>query len=307
MSDIRLFRLIEDGVEAITGSSMAIEKSLQTLIEQHLETFLGVRFLASEYATTKSHGGRIDTLGIDELNCPVIIEYKRALNENVINQGLYYLNWLMDHRGEFKLLVLEQLGLEAANAIEWRYPRLICIAGDFTKYDAHAIQQIPQNIDLIRYQRFGDDLLLLEHAARSSSVPTVERRESRTPPANLGNQSRAPTGEDLRVQKIFNECAEDVQERYRRLEAFIMGLGDDVEPRILPSYFAFRRLKSFAYVKISSVRGRLYIEVPLPPGIVADEPGFLQNMPRRYVQIKVDTDEQLTQAQPIIAMGYERA
>ena len=32
--------------------------------------------------------------GIDENCSPVIIEYKRALNENVINQGLFYLDWL---------------------------------------------------------------------------------------------------------------------------------------------------------------------------------------------------------------------
>ena len=62
-------------------------------MEHHLESFLGVRFLATEYVTGKTHGGRIDTLGLDDNNCPVIIEYKRALNENVISQGLYYLDW----------------------------------------------------------------------------------------------------------------------------------------------------------------------------------------------------------------------
>jgi RecB family endonuclease NucS len=49
--------------------------------------FLGVTFLASEYSTGKTHGGRIDMLAIDENDCPVIIEYKRSTNENVINQG----------------------------------------------------------------------------------------------------------------------------------------------------------------------------------------------------------------------------
>jgi hypothetical protein len=32
---------------------------------------------------------------------PVFIEYKRALNENVISQGLFYPDWLTDHQGEF--------------------------------------------------------------------------------------------------------------------------------------------------------------------------------------------------------------
>ena len=151
MTGIKLFHIAGDTVQLMPSSAVQVEKSLQTLIERHLETFLGVRFLASEYTTTKSHGGRIDTLGIDENDCPVIVEYKRALNENVINQGLFYLNWLVEHRADFKLLVMEKLGSDPANKIEWRFPRLICIAGDFTKYDEHAIQQIPQNIDRIRY------------------------------------------------------------------------------------------------------------------------------------------------------------
>jgi RecB family endonuclease NucS len=84
-------------------------------MESNLDALLGVRFLASEYRTGKTHGGRIDTLGIDENGSPVIIEYKRAMNENVINQGLYYLDWLLGHRGEFELIVLKTLGKESAD------------------------------------------------------------------------------------------------------------------------------------------------------------------------------------------------
>ncbi|MCL7466845.1 hypothetical protein MXB90_17640, partial [Phaeovulum sp. NW3] len=67
---------------------------------------------------------------IDENGSPVIIEYKRTSSENVINQGLFYLDWLMDHRGDFEVLVMKTLGTEAANTIDWTAPRLICIAAD---------------------------------------------------------------------------------------------------------------------------------------------------------------------------------
>ena len=86
----------------------------------------------------------------------------RATNENVINQGLFYLDWLLDHQGEFELLVLHKYGPDAADAIDWSAPRLLCIAGGFTKYDEYAVQQINRNIELIRYRRFGADLLMLE-------------------------------------------------------------------------------------------------------------------------------------------------
>ena len=110
MSDLKLFRLAPNGVSQLSGGAVALEKSLQQAFEQNLEALLGVRFLASEFVT---EGGRMDTLGIDENNSPVIVEYKRSTNENVINQGLFYLNWLMSHQADFKWLVMERLGKES--------------------------------------------------------------------------------------------------------------------------------------------------------------------------------------------------
>ena len=100
MGDIKLFRVGGSHVEELAGTTDTIEKSLQIFIEKNLEALLGVRLLASEFTT--SNGGRIDTLGLDENGCPVILEYKRSSNENVINQGLFYLDWLMDHRKDFQ-------------------------------------------------------------------------------------------------------------------------------------------------------------------------------------------------------------
>ena len=153
----------------LQGDASDLEKPLQSLIEGNLEPLLGIRFLATEYSTGKTHAGRIDSLGLDENDCPVILEYKRSVGENVINQGLFYLDWLMDHQAEFKLLVMDKLGKPAADRIDWSAPRLVCIAADFTKYDGHAVQQINRNIELIRYRRFGEELLLLELANATSA------------------------------------------------------------------------------------------------------------------------------------------
>jgi RecB family endonuclease NucS len=141
MSDIKLFQMKTNQIEELSGQSVQIEKSLQTLFENNLEALLGIRFIVSEHSTGPVHGGRIDTLGLDEDGCPVIIEYKRAVNENVVSQGLYYLDWLMDHKRDFEWLVLKKLGQKFAEEVDWSSPRLLCIAGDFTKYDEHAVKQ----------------------------------------------------------------------------------------------------------------------------------------------------------------------
>ena len=64
--------------------------------------------------------------------------------------------WLIDHRADFKLLVIEKLGRRAADAIDWSSPVVYCIANAFGRYDLHAIKQMNRNIRLIRYANGGD-------------------------------------------------------------------------------------------------------------------------------------------------------
>src|SRR4051794_21106744 len=173
MSDLKLFRLTNGAATELTSSSVALEKSLQTVVERNMETLFGVRFLASEYSTGLKHAGRIDSLGIDENGSPVIFEYKRAVNENVINQGLFYLDWLLDHRAEFQLLVMDRLGPDPAKSIDWRNPRLVCIASGFTRYDGHAVQQINRSIELVRYRDFSGELLALELVTSTKVDPAT--------------------------------------------------------------------------------------------------------------------------------------
>lgn len=106
MADFKLFS-IKNGVSELPSTQVSLEKELQTLLEKNMMTFFGITFLKSEFKITN---GRMDSIGIDENNCPVIFEYKRSVNENVINQGLFYLDWLLDHKADFKLLVMEVLG-----------------------------------------------------------------------------------------------------------------------------------------------------------------------------------------------------
>src|ERR1700689_718770 len=217
MADIKLFQLQSDSARELRAESADIEKSLQLLMERHLEAFLGVRFLATEYITGKAHGGRIDTLGLDDNNCPVIIEYKRALNENVISQGLFYLDWLMDHQGEFTLQVMKRLGHGWAERIDWSGPRLLCIAGDFTRYDEYAVLQIPRNIELLRYRRYGGDLLLLELVRASTTVPNQRPSKAREAPRE--RQPGGGTAETGAEPKAL-------QDVWESLKAFLLALGD---------------------------------------------------------------------------------
>jgi hypothetical protein len=162
MSDLKLFRIGDGTAVELLGTALALEKPLQVLIERNMDVLFGVRLVASEHSTGKKHGGRIDSLGLDENGSPVIFEYKRSVNENVINQGLFYLDWLLDHRAEFELLVMKKFGSEVSEQIDWSSPRLVCVASDFTCYDEHAIAQINRSIELVRYRDYDGAFLTLD-------------------------------------------------------------------------------------------------------------------------------------------------
>jgi hypothetical protein len=95
----------------------------------------------------------------------------------------------MDHRKDFEWLVLKKLGDKAADTVDWSAPRLICVAGDFNRYDDHAVKQIQRNIELIRYRRFAVDLLMLDLVAVTSvKGPTLESK-----PFAASNSAPSPT------------------------------------------------------------------------------------------------------------------
>jgi predicted transport protein len=300
MADIKLFRFSSAAasVQELQGTSVQLEKSLQTLIERNLEQLLGIRFLASELTTGRSHAGRIDTIGIDENGAPVIIEYKRATNENVINQGLFYLDWLLDHKADFKLLVIEKLGNDVAAEIDWSSPRLICIAGDFTRYDEHAVQQINRNIELIRYRRFAEDLLLFElvNATRGAIVEG-------------GGDPPVPTGRYRTPSQALAAAEQSVRDLFDAVKSFLLALGDDVQFHEGKHYFAFKRLKNFATAEIYSDKMRVWVKVP--PSSIVLEPGFTRdvtNIGHRGtgdLEITIGSAEQFEKAKPLLLKSYE--
>ena len=237
MAEIKLFSLNE-GVKECTSSEVVLEKELQTLIEQNMEIFFGVRFLKSEYVVTN---GRMDSIGIDENNSPVIFEYKRSQNENVINQGLFYLDWLLDHKADFKLLVIDKLGKEAADNIDWSVPCVICVAHDFTKYDMHAVNQMQRNIKLVSYRRYDNGMLLLEHLNTPIVKPIME---------NVGDENGTKNSTQKNHMEKLAAISENMKNLYHSICDFIESLGDDIVSNQLKLYVIFNSTLYDEYYRI---------------------------------------------------------
>lgn len=307
MSDLKLFRIKGGSVTEVERRTAAVEKSLQAQIEQHMDELLGVRFLATEYYTGEKHRGRIDSLGLDENGAPVIVEYKRAVNANIISQGLFYLVWLLDHKGAFQLLVQKKLGLEVSDTIDWNGTRIICIAGGYTHYDLEAVQKIDCNIQLIRYGRYGEYLLALELVnAKSASEPTAGTKAK--PMGKEGHQQKSDDM-DYRLQQANGKLLD----LYEKTKAFLLGFGEDVQFKKLQNYHAFKRIKNFACVEIYPQVKKVTVFVKVDPKNIPLEKGFTRDVSEighfgtGNLEITIKSNDDLQKAESLLRQSYENS
>lgn len=248
------------------------------------------------------------------------LQYKRSVGENVINQGLFYLDWLMDHKAEFKLLVLDKLGAAAADAIDWSAPRVVCIAADFTKYDGHAVQQIGRNIELIRYRRFGDDLLLLEsaNAGGDANSKAASSKQAKAAGGKLDSTATVlpdataakVTGPDKSYAELLAGLSEPMLQLLTSLEDYMFSLGDDVQRKELRVYAAFKRLKNFATVVLVK-RNHLLLYLHVDPATAlavlpkARDVSKLGHWGTGNLEVPLSSMADLEAVKPFINAAYE--
>ncbi|MEU3747307.1 MULTISPECIES: DUF5655 domain-containing protein [Streptomyces] len=293
MSGLKLFYATQSGMTEVMPRLAEAESDVQHLVETHMETMLGVRFLASEYSTGPVHGGRIDSVGLDENGSPVVVEYKRGTDPGVINQGLFYLAWLVDHKEEFRRLVRDRLGASAAAQVLWSEPRLVCVAGGFTRYDVHAVREHRRSIDLVRYRFFGKDLIGLETVASVSARTSASKRVRR------GAAAQSPRNGQL---DALAAAADEV----------LLGLGDGITRVQRKQYRAYQRLRNFACV-CPPQKTKLLVYLKVDPITVDLVPGFTRDVKglghhgTGDLEIQLRSERDLERAQDLFRASYAAA
>ncbi|MBT2487749.1 hypothetical protein J7E96_04210 [Streptomyces sp. ISL-96] len=312
MTDLMLFRQDADGRDVeLRGSTVALEVELQRRVEAGMEAMLGIRFLASEYPTGPWHRGRIDSLGLDENNTPVAIEYKKGADSGVLSQAVSYLSWLDSSRHEFEALVKERLGSEVVEAIDWRNPRMVCIAASFSHHDRVAVHRLRERIDLVRYRIFDGRLLslLLIESAPGSPRPSPARRQrrEREEAAGAGGGDGKPS-----VQANPGVAPACLQDLYAELDEALTAWGE-VEVAPLLHYIAYRRMVNLASVIFRPKHEVILVYLRLDPDMVELEEGFSRDMRgighlgTGDLEVRISSAADLEKAGPLIRRAFEAA
>lgn len=251
-----LYQIKFNSVNQIKQSSFPKEKNIQKIFEANLSDLLGVRFIASEFSTGDRQRGRIDTLGLDEDNNPTIIEYKLSINQNIINQGLFYMDWLIDHKGDFSVIAQKKLGSNVV--IDWSRPRLILIAETFFEYDKYAVNRIGGNIQLWTYRKYGEDLLYLEplyiNPQQTRKSEEREVKKVQIPSIELKTYS---------VEDHLKNRNKEIIELFQEFQEGVLGLAgeDEIFEKAGKIYIAYQHSKNFCEVSILTKELQIWLDI----------------------------------------------
>lgn len=289
------YKIKDDGkMKQLKKKDFKLEKELQSLVEENLKELFGITFLATEYSTGQRHGGRMDTIGIDENNSPVILEYKRNKNQNIINQALFYLDWLVDHKSAFELLVRDTLNQKIE--IDWSSPRVLCIAEEFNKYDTYAVDQMKRPIELIQYRVFEDNLFALDILTAAEE--------------SKGN-NKSSTNKNYSVDYHLKNGTDKTRELFNELRDFTIELADDVVESPRKFYIAYRVIRNFLCIEIHKAHLLLYLR--LAPTEVDLEHDILRNVSNighfgtGDVEVRVESKDDIELAKNLIEKAYDNS
>ena len=265
MNKIKLFKFNEETWNELEYIRFPyeLEKELQKSIEDHMKTFLGINFVGREYLIEKAHRKRrIDSVGIDEDNRPVIIEYKRLYDKDIIGQVVQYRTLFKKDKSKFHSLVINKLNKKYAGNIKWPMTRVLCIARDFLPEDEDTAKE--NSIELIRYKKYGNDILLFDFIDSKDADEFVSVNDTNDVNSKKSQKQGRKTFEKHRSD-LLEGTDENLKDLYYTVEDFIKSLGDDIKDRETDQYEIFKRSKIFVYIQIVPRKKCFYLRLNLDP------------------------------------------
>ncbi len=298
-----LFSINNGSAKKIPPIKIGLEKDVQKIFEKNLDKILDITFLASEYPT--SSGGRIDTLGIDYRGAPVIIEYKRTQNNSVIDQGLAYLHWLLDHKADFEALAHRA---QIVIGIDWASPRVICIAESYNKFNIDAADLWPMRIELYRYLIYENNILLVEREVqRKVSISTSEIFEK-------NEKEKSEFKEKIRhtIEDHLKAASPHIRELFAVIKERISALDESIIEEPKAYYIAYKLTTNFVDILVQ--KDSLKISLNIPSGQLTDPANIARDLAKPKpvghlgngdYEVKLERNEDVDAVMALIRQSYE--
>lgn len=269
---MHLFTQHKNSLTSLKEKPFALEKDIQILFEKNLEAITGYQFIKSEFSIKSN---RIDTLAFDqENNAFVIIEYKRNQNYSVIDQGVSYLNLMLEYKADFIVEYNEtQKSTLKRTDVDWSQSKIIFVSPSFTEFQKQSSNFKDLAIELWEMKQFENDIVTINPIKKSKSAPSIKQVQQ---------------NDDSEISKVTKEIkvyTEDdhlqtkndtVKELYETFRDAILLLSADIEVEPKKWYIAFKGAKHIADIEVQKNKLKLWINAK--KGTLEDGKGITRDV-----------------------------
>ena len=236
---------------------------------------------------------------------------RRSASSELINQSLYYLAWIQDHRGDFEIAVQKALGTAAK--VDWADVRVICIAPNYQKFDLYAVQVMGANIELWTYRLFKNQLLYLEEVLQKAYAPPDATPVAGKNPVMVAAGKKAAitrATSTYTLEQHLDGKPQKIRDLSQAVQEYVMGLDPAIEEAPKKQYVAYKISQNIVCVEFQTQRVLLFLklnpkETSGPPGIVRDVTG-IGHYGTGDLEITLRSLEDLDAAKPFIEMAYRK-
>ncbi len=248
-----IFEITNRKAKRINTRDFKNELELHQLIDENLEELFEIRYIKDEHVTEKH--GRIETLGLDNSNRPVVIEYKKTMEKGQLAQANRYSMWIRQHPADFELLIRKNLKIE--DEIDFSNPRIICFAQEYNIDDK--CLALALGAELWKYQYYENDTLVIVREEEPEQL-------IKTKPKNYSVQRTAEiskTKKEIKkaktVEEHLNGASAEVKRLFEEFNERVFDLSSEIERYTTEANILYKTWVNFIELKVQKNRLRILL------------------------------------------------
>lgn len=222
---MQVFNNSKNTFSILSEKPFKLEKEIQHFFENNLSVITNLKFVKSEFTIKNS---RIDTLAFDEdSNSFVIIEYKRSHNYSVIDQGVSYLNLMLEYKAEF---IVEYNETQKKNLkrsdVDWSQSKIIFVSPSFNDFQKQSSNFKDLAIELWEIKQFDNGVIVLNSIKKSNAAPSFKQ---------VNKDENSQISKVIQATKVYSEedhlqgKSDDTIELYESYKTAILNLDNNID------------------------------------------------------------------------------
>lgn len=266
-----LFEIKNNKAKKINQKEFKNELELHKLIDKNLGEIFGVRFIRDEHITDKH--GRIETLGLDESNRPIVIEYKLEKERGQLVQANRYMTWIKQNPDSFELLARKNIK-DLHDEIDFANPRILCFAQEYSIDDK--CLALALGAELWKYRYYENDVLFISREEEPEQLI-----KTKTKGLTIEKIKREPLVAKT-VEKHLQGAADELKDLFLRLDTEIRNISSEVERYTTNQEIIYKTSRNFVALAVQNKNKSLRLLLRTTNDNMIDNKGLTKMIPKSH-------------------------